>query len=509
MRLDVRSGLLAVVVLVVVVASAVRIGGYTLPGIVALLVALPAGIVALSLRSAWAVTLPQLVGRGGLALGVTLATTLPRLVPDHLHVTQTVAHGILSGLLVVHLLRSRRPSFADAHPLLALAGLVLPCQAAGWDGIAYPETDSFAYEAVPWVGLALYAVMAVAVTRPVERLEGAASVRLLLALLVLGGGVRLAGVVASPDPIVDVWAWRRDAPRHLLNGVNPYGAEYPDVYTTDRAREQQQYHPGRPATTRDLPAYPPLPVYLSVPFAAAGLDVRYADVLCDLIAAAMIAAAGYAIRNRAVGVVAAGVYLGYPLAARIVEQGWYEPMVAALSGAGFVLIQKGYRIGGFLLGLGLVGKQFGLMLAPPCLVACRRSWRSVVFGTAVAAVLCLGPFLLWDARAFLDVILFGHARMGPRPDSLTVTSLFIQEFDIQPPKPLMWAAMLVVWGWAVVRTPRTPVAGAAGVGLALLAFCLFNLQANYNYFYLVNYLLLFGLVGLAPASASSASSCSR
>ncbi|MBX9624954.1 MAG: hypothetical protein K2X82_14200 [Gemmataceae bacterium] len=509
MPLDVRSGLLAAVVLAVVAASATQIGGYTLPGVLGLIGTLVAGLVALSLRSARTVRLPLLAGRVGLAVGVLVATVGPRVPPGLEPHPQAIAHGVVTALLVVRLVRSRRPAFADAHPAVALLGLTLPCGAACWDGIAYPDADSAAYRLVPWAALALYAVMGVAVTRPVQSLDGAAGTRLFLALLALGGGVRFAGVAASPDPVVDVWAWRRDAPRYLLHGVNPYGAEYPDVYTTDRARVYGQFEPDRPATTRGLATYPPLPVYLSLPFAAAGLDVRYADVLCDVLAAGMVAAAGAAARNRAVGVVAAGAYLGYPFAARVVEQGWYEPMLAALFGAGLVLLKRGYRTGGLLLGLGLVGKQFGLFLAPACLAACRRSWRPVVVGTAAAAALCLGVFLVWDARAFLEIILFGHARMGPRPDSLTVTSLFIQEFGVVPPKAVLWAGMLAVVGWATARTPSDPIAGAAGMGLALLAFCLFNLQANYNYFLLVNYLLLFGLVGLAPASAGSASSCSR
>ncbi|MBX9580214.1 MAG: hypothetical protein K2X87_07880 [Gemmataceae bacterium] len=508
MRLDVRSGLLAAVVVAVVTATTPKVGGYVLFGVVLLLAGLAGGLVALSMRSARTLVLPALAGRAVLVVGVLLAATLPRLVLGYEPNAGTVTHIVLSGLLIFGLLRVRRPMFADAHPVLALAGLVLPCGAACWDGIAYPTPDSPAHRLVPWVGLALYAAMAVAVTRPVEHLERAAGVWL-PALLVLGGGVRLAGVVASPDPVVDVWVWRRDAPQYLLRGANPYGAEYPNVYATDRARAYDLFKPDAPATVRDLPTYPPLPVYLSLPFAAAGLDVRYADVCCDLLAAAMIAAAGYTVRNRAVGVVAAGVYLGYPLAARILEQGWYEPMPAALFGAGLVLTQRGHRVGGLLLGFGLVGKQFGLVIAPACFVACRRSWRPLVVGTAAAAALCLGVFLVWDAEPFLDIILFGHARMGPRPDSLTVTSLFIHEFGVVPPRPLLWAGMLTMLGWAVARTPRTPIPGAAGMGVALLAFCLFNLQANYNYFYLVSYLLLLGLVGLAPASPVSASPDSR
>jgi hypothetical protein len=499
MRLDVRSGLLGAVVLAIAVACGLRVGAYTLFGMVLLLVSLATGLIALSPLGNRLVAVPAGVGRVGLAVAVLLATLAPRLFMLHppdapLH---TAAHFAVSGLLILILLRVPGPVFADAHPVAALVGLALPCHAVYWLGLAYPEVGSPIFRLAPWCSLTLYAAVGFAVARPAEQLEGRAGLGRLLALLVLGGAVRVAAIVASPDPLIDVWAWRREAPAHLLRGTNPYGAEYQNVYSTKRAAEYDLYQPG-PAVRRDIPLYPLLPVYLSVPFAAAGIDVRYTDVCFDLLAAGMIAAAGFALRKQAVGVILAGAYLGYPLAARVIEQSWYEPMLAALFGAGLVLLQRGYRVGGFVLGMGLVGKQFGVVIAPAAFVGCLRSWRSVLVGTVAAAALILGVSLVWDARAFLDIILLQHLRMAPRLDSLTIGSLLYQEYGLVPAKTALWAAMLLVWAYVVWRTPRTPVAGATGMGLALITFSLFNLQGNLNYYYLAGYLLLLGLVGLSP-----------
>lgn len=513
MHFDLRSSLFAAIVVAIAAISSMRIGGYAFVGVAGLVVALVVGLFALFVRSSRELVLPPWLGRWGLVLGVVLASMVPRIVRGVEPVPHSVAHFVVSMLVLAVVLRKRTPIFADAHPVLALAALVLPCQAACWDGIAYPEPDSAAYCVVPWVALALFALMGATVTRSTAFLERRFGV-VLLALLALGGGVRILAVIASPDPVVDVWSWRRDAPRHLLRGVNPYGAEYEDVYASRRGGPHGLFNPNSPGTTRDLPTYPPLPIAMSLPFAALDLDVRFADALCDVIAAGLLAVAGFTLRNRAVGAIAAGIYLGYPLAARVIEQSWYEPMLAALIGGGLVLLARGYRIGGFVLGLGLVGKQFGAVLAPASARACRRTGTSWTIGLALAALLSLGTFLLWDARWFLDIILFNHMKMGPRLDSLTVSSLCFNEFGALPPSWLLWGLMLLACGLIAWKTPACPIAGAAGIGLSLLAFCLFNLQANFNYFYLCDYLLLLGIVGFSaaqppPASARNSPPVSR
>jgi hypothetical protein len=205
--------------------------------------------------------------------------------------------------------------------------------------------------------------------------------------------------------------------------------------------------------------------------------------------------------NRVVGIIAAAVYLGMPLSARVIEQSWYEPMLAALFGAGLVLLKRGYRIGGLLLGLGLVGKQFGLILAPSTTRACRRHWRALAVGLGLAVLLTLGVFLIWDADWFLRIILFNHLGLKPRPDSLTLASFFLTEFDYQVSSKVLWAAMLLLCGYIAFRTPPCPIVGAAWVGMSLLVFCLFNIQANYNYFYLCVYFLLLGMVGLSATAS--------
>jgi hypothetical protein len=54
----------------------------------------------------------------------------------------------------------------------------------------------------------------------------------------------------------------------------------------------------------------------------------------------------------------------------------------------------------------------------------------------------------------------------------------------------------VVIGWLTWRTPAKSAGAGLWLGTALLTFCLCHVQAYFNYFYLCQYLLLLGLVGL-------------
>lgn len=497
MRLELRSSLFGAIAIVIALVSAMRVGRYDFYGMIGLLVALAVGLIAVSLRTPCVLAIPLRVGRISLATSVVLATVIGRITLWSEWTIPVYLHGAVTAIIVVFLMRGRISRFADANPLLALAALILPSTAACWDGLAYAEGVTALVAWLPWLSSGLFATIGFAVTRPVEQLERRTGMTLLVAMFILGGGIRIIGVVASPEPIIDVWSWRKEAPHYLINGMNPYGADYPDVYATERAKSYNLFDPMSTGSSRELPTYPPLPIYLSAPFAAIGLDVRYADVCCDVLAAAMLYFAGWTMRNRPVGIIAAGIYLGFPLSARVVEQSWYEPMLAALFGAGLVLLKRGYRIGSFLVGLGLVGKQFGLMLAPSTALACRRDRRSFAVGLGVAALLTIGVFLIWDAHWFLKIILFNHLGLKPRPDSLTLASLIYQEWGSHISSKYLWMGMIVICGYIAWRTPNCPVVGAAWIGMSLFVFCLFNIQANFNYYYFCVYLLLMGIVALS------------
>jgi hypothetical protein len=315
-----------------------------------------------------------------------------------------------------------------------------------------------------------------------------------LALVFVAGGLlRLGAVLASPDPVVDVWVALRDAPRHLLEGRNPYTASYPDPYDTERARS---FGVEAPPAGAAFPFYPPLPFLLVLPFHAAGLDVRLANVAGDLLAGLVLFAAAWSHGRPRVGALVATVYLFLPRVAFLIEHAWYEPMLAALLGGGLLLLERGCRAGYLLLGLGLTGKQFGLPMVFPLAWSQRRHWARLGLGIALAA-LPMVPFLVWDPAAFLDVVLFRHLRRPAMFDSITVATGCHQLLGIDPPRPLLLGIALLLIGWLSWKTPRQSTAAALWVGAVLLVFCLFHTQGYFNYFHLCEFLLLLGLANLA------------
>ena len=102
-----------------------------------------------------------------------------------------------------------------------------------------------------------------------------------LLLVVLAAlAVRAIVLRISPDPVIDVYSWLRDASENASHGRNPYTQGITTPYGTERA-----IHFGVTEAPDPQPAaYPPLPFMLCVPFRALGLDVRWANIVGDLAA---------------------------------------------------------------------------------------------------------------------------------------------------------------------------------------------------------------------------------
>lgn len=314
--------------------------------------------------------------------------------------------------------------------------------------------------------------------------------------LAAGIALRACVLIAAPEPIVDVFTLLRDSTDHVIAGKNPYAEPIETPYGTPWARDHGAFEEpnARPA------GYPPLPLLLCVPVRLLGLDVRWANIAADGVAALAIAVLGLRRGRPAIGLLAATMYLNLPRTPFIIEQAWYEPMIAALLGVGLVLTEfRGFAkwLGYMLLGLGLTAKQFGLPLLFPLAAAHRRNWKLIALGLLVGGLIML-PWLLWSPRDFLDIVLFKHLGRPPQPHSITVASFLLNEFDVVVPRIVGWllaaGAILVI----SIVTPRECAATALGLGTALLAFCVCHTQGFPNYFYLVQYLWLIGFVGLLP-----------
>jgi hypothetical protein len=336
----------------------------------------------------------------------------------------------------------------------------------------------------------------------------------LAGLFLTGVAIRIIAVCAVPEPPIDVFFALRDGPAHLLAGRNPYTADYFHPYP----------HP--PFSYDRYPFYPPLPILFGLPFHIAGLDVRLANVVCDLLAAWVLWQTARSRGCPLAGAFAAGIYLHFPRVPFLMEQAWYEPMLAATLGTGLYLVERIHPsergksatentsppfaktlLGYFLLGLGLTGKQYGIVLLPPLVKSQWRNWRLLLLGVVLASLTVIGPFFLWNPRAFLEVILFAFLDRPLRVDSITILVgvedmfQFTTKFGLGLPRALFWAIAMIFIGLITWRTPAKTTASALWLGTALLTFCLFHTQGFFNYFYLCEYLFLLGIVGLIPKSS--------
>ena len=283
-------------------------------------------------------------------------------------------------------------------------------------------------------------------------------------LFLTGAAVRISAIVAMPNPRIDLYDALQEAPEHLLMGQNPYSATYTWPYPHPKADYDR------------APFYPPLPILIGVPFRAAGLDVRFANAMCDILAAFVLLAAGWSRGQTVIGAMAAAAFLHFPRVPFMMAQAWYEPMLAAALGGGLLLVERGQRFGFFLLGLGLTGKQYGVSLLLPLLKTLGRCMGWLILGIGLAAALVIGPFFLWDPPSFLDVVIVKHLERPVRHESISLHAVLEQSLGYPVPRYLVLGLAGVLVAAITLRSPRRTITAAFWMGAALLTFCLFHSQ---------------------------------
>lgn len=318
-----------------------------------------------------------------------------------------------------------------------------------------------------------------------------------LLTVVFGFTSRAFTLCASPAPVIDVYALLRDGADHILAGRNPYAHPIESPYGTERASRfgVEELPDPRPA------GYPPLPLLLSIPPRWFGLDVRWSNVVADVLAGLALCFLAWRRGALPLGLVTMATYLNAVRVPFIIEQAWYEPMLAALVGWGLVLADPsvGWRRAGYLLlGLGLTGKQFGLPLLWPVAAAHRRHGRLWLAGIGLGVALML-PWFLAEPSAFLEIVVWKHLQRPVQHGSITLASFLHHEFGLDLPRQVGWGLAVIVIGALGWVAPKDSAASALGLGTALWAFCLLHTQGYPNYFYLIQYLWLLGFVAILPS----------
>lgn len=299
---------------------------------------------------------------------------------------------------------------------------------------------------------------------------------------------------ASPRPYIDVWHFQQRATELLLNGQNPYAAEYPNIYG------HTAFYGEKVLSDRGVRsfAYPPLSLLMALPGRLVG-DVRWSLLAAVAGATAFAVATGRRLGLPAghpaeLGVIA---LLFHPRGFLLIEQGWNEPFLAfGASACGWALVAGRGPMLWLALAAVLSAKQYGILWAPSLLASGRLLWRDAA-GAAAAASLLVIPFLLWDPAAFWRGVFELQLSQPFRADALSMLAWVATATGRELPAAVGFFAALIV-AWLVVgRALPTPGNTALGGAAVFLAFFAFNKQAFLNYYWFVESLLALAIIASA------------
>jgi hypothetical protein len=299
--------------------------------------------------------------------------------------------------------------------------------------------------------------------------------------MILGFGLRIGMVLASPAPQVDVFTQFQESAAHLLHGLNPFVTPItaPPPGAATFGYEVTGY------------SYPPAGLYAQTPFYFLLGDIRYAHIAFELVAVACLHAIVPRPR-RAAGQMLVLLFLFHPRGFFVIEQAWNEPLLVGTAGIFLWLAatRPASRWIPVAFGAFLSLKQYLVFFAALFFVRPeRRRWLPVAAVVVLATWL---PFLVWDAPAAVRNGLLFQFRTPFRPDGLTVSAALFHWSGWMSTK---WVAIAIGVGVTALTHARLN-RGALGGGLyasviTTLAVFLSGSQAFCNYYYFLGAMLLF------------------
>jgi hypothetical protein len=369
--------------------------------------------------------------------------------------------------------------------------------------------DGLLYAAAGPARTALHAATLVVCGWAVARLWAAAGSSLrrrgdaaAAALLAFG---QVLTLLASPQPVIDVFTITTAALDHLAAGRNPYPQPYFDIYG------------GRYGYAAS-PNYWPGLFYALLPFRVLAGDLRFGFVAANALCAWLLARLADA-SSASRGARNALLWLSFPVSFFVLEQAWIDPLLTlALAGIAQGLVRRRWVAAGAFAGLLLGTKQYGLIAV---WITLWYAWRAggprsaLRFGAFAAAAFgaCVIPFLLWDRQSFLLYSVRIYLEQPLREDSLSWPTFFLNELHWVPPGG--FRSLLGIAGFALLiplalftRRPQpTPADWAAALALAYTWTFLEVKNAFCNYYYLIAFLFVLTLCltpekGERPAQAA-------
>lgn len=302
----------------------------------------------------------------------------------------------------------------------------------------------------------------------------------------IGGVISLAWIVfvgwlaiGNGFPSIDVLHLHHQAADAIAAGGNPFAdLDYFETLPSGRGEDITGY------------TYPPLTMMLySVGVWLAG-DARWASVAALVAVLLLLIGVGWQRERLAgsVGLSASALVIAQPAWPQIIYLGWTEPVSVPLLYGAALLWTSSPVFSGVLFGLGLVTKQYFLVMAP-MLVLIRdpgRMRRSVA--AVVAAAVTIVPWLVVNPGAFLDSVVGHHLTRAPRTDAGTIAGLgvFIPG--------LIVATVALALSVYLARRMKTGSDMLFSVAAVLAVFTALASRGFVNSWWLVGMLTLGGLV---------------
>ena len=335
-------------------------------------------------------------------------------------------------------------------------------------------------------------VASYALRRPPVILERLRFPLLVAATAALGAMV----IKASPRPHIDVWYFEQLGSLATLRGVNPYEAQYPNIY----GPFTPNYAPAVLSADRAFvmgDPYLPLTLLIGLPAALLESDVRWTMLVLVLVSAFALRRLG---RSSRTAELAAVSLLVQPRALFVLEQSWTEPIVLAAFLLTLVAVDAwtrrtvvhgsdradsaGWITTGVAGALALGSKQYAPLLLAPVFftLPTRGRWLAALLavGGAVAAI---APFALRDGPAFFRSVIAFEFEQPFRADALSwPAAVAWMGGPVLPIWPaFVLAAATIASGIRQAISPERAILAAAGAWMTLV---LFNKQAFCNYYWL-------------------------
>ncbi len=304
------------------------------------------------------------------------------------------------------------------------------------------------------------------------------------ALVVLGGVFMFVLLQRLPTPGVDVLMFQRMSCDAFLGGSNPYAIRFPDPYSPEQSAVF--YGPGVSVNGTLQIGFPymPLSLLMDLPGHVLG-NIRYANLAYLVLAVVLLARARQGRTNEVAGV----LLLFSPITPLVLHLGWTDVHVVFMLALTWFCFERRLLLLPYVFGLLLVSKQYMLAVAPLGLLLLPRPWQARqlwrFFGRAAipAAVVTL-PFVLWNAREFVNSVVMFQIRQPFRPDALSYLNV------LKPTDPAAWVwVSFAVLGAAlaagVLVGSRRGLTFPLGVAACLLLFFALSKQAFANYYFVV------------------------